>query len=137
MLAFRRSLACTWVALGAATCSQTSIVTARTRATSPDGEWIAEARTERWTARSDSALHEVVLLRSATTSRRVKVLDLDESENRLPIDVQLAWVGARTLVINYSQPAVATLQMVRSGDITIVSCGPTTVATQLCSKRVK
>jgi hypothetical protein len=77
MLAFRRSLACTWVALGAAACSQTSTVIAKTRATSPDGEWIAEARTERLTAPRDSALHEVVLLRSATASRRVKVLDLE------------------------------------------------------------
>lgn len=109
---------------GLAACGANPVTIATQSARSPDGAWLAVARTDRYSGPGNAGLFELVaLIRLRGRRDTIQVLEL-EAPGPPPIEIQLGWQSATTLRIVYTQAAAVDLQTIRAAGINIAVCGP-------------
>lgn len=102
-----------------ASCDKNPVTIASIDLKSPDGGWIALARTEQYSGPGNAGLYESVWLeRTAGKRDAIEVLLLDE-ENPPPVDVKLQWLTPSHLEIAYREPATVDFHLIKYASIDI------------------
>ena len=85
---------------------------------SPDGLWVAVARTDQYGGPGTAGILSTVFLKP-TTGRQEKIEVLQLSQNVTTIDLTLNWLTPSLLEIAYKQPASVDFQAIKCGGIDI------------------
>ena len=96
------------------------VVIASSDVGSPDGYWIATARTDQYGGPGNAGLYEAVTLhRTAGLKDPIQVLTLDVGEKSPPIAIKMVWLTKSHLEIQYNKPATIELQVIRAAGVDI------------------
>lgn len=125
---WRNVFVCLVFLLAASTlaCRDSGTVVWSGESVSPDGLWIASARTLQWAGPGNAAVETEVLLRAKSSSDSIKILGL-ENEGVYPIGitaVNMKWAAPEHLIFSYRDHATIDFQAVKSGPIQISVEGP-------------
>jgi hypothetical protein len=85
---------------------------------SPDGRWIATARTEQYGGPGTAGVLSTVFLEQVY-GRRDKIQVLQLSQDAASVELKLNWLAPTHLEITYKQPASVDFQAIKCGGIDI------------------
>ena len=85
---------------------------------SPDGQWIALARTDQYSGPGTAGILSTVSLRQVKGRQdRIEVLQL--SHDTISVDLKMNWITPSHLEITYRQPASVDFQAIKCGGIDV------------------
>lgn len=89
-----------------------------TESRSPDGQWIAAARTDQYGGLGTAGILSTVFLKQVKGQQdKIEILQLSQDANS--VDLKLNWLATTHLEIVYRQPASVDFQAIKCGGIDI------------------
>ncbi len=100
-------------------CRDNPTMTWSSEARSPDGRWIASARTDQYSGPGNAGLYTTVELRRTSGQKSpMEILLLDQQEVG-PITLKMNWLTSSHLEVAYTEHATLDFQVVKSAGIDI------------------